>query len=111
MVTICHCALGIFENELPDIKPNKDGFYQIDDMVLNERQFNETFYSSEEVMSRGGAQGLKWPNGIIPYKFDNAASFLQKQKVANAISYFNSQFEGCLKIRLLFLKKRWSQID
>ena len=101
MVTIFHCAFGIFENELPEIKPNKDGFYEIDDMVLNERQFNETFFPSEEVMSRGGQQGSKWPNGIIPYKFDNAATWTQKQKVANAVSYFNSQFEGCLKIRLV----------
>ena len=98
MVTILHSALGSFQNELPDIQPNKHGFYEIGDIVLDEEQFNETFYPSDEML-RGTVDEKRWPNGVIPYTFVDAATNEQKQMVADAVSYFNSQMEGCLKIR------------
>ena len=95
---ILHSTLGSFQNDLSDIKPNKEGFYEIGDILLDEEQFNETFYPSDEML-RGTINEKLWPNGVIPYTFDDAATNEQKQEVANAVSYFNSQLEGCLKIR------------
>ena len=80
---------------------NEDGFYVIDDMVMDEDQFNEVF--NPTYLSRNAVkENRRWPNGIVPYKFDDIASDKHKKKIPEVLKEFNQKFEGCLNIRYYF---------
>ena len=93
-----HYTFGSFDNDLAKLQPNEEGLYQIEDMLYNQEQLNELLNPENEL--RGGAvKNHRWPNGIVPYKIDAYASSHQRQMVADAVAYINSNFQGCLKIR------------
>ena len=90
------------EPDLPWNQPDENGFYHIDDMLLNEFQFKQQFGSTEEenAQTRNAIadEMLKWPNGQLKFFFMDSVTDAQKQQVRSAYTKFNSIFEGCLKI-------------
>ena len=98
LVMILHSTLGSFQNDLSDIKPNKEGFYEIGDILLDEEQFNETFYPSDEML-RGTINEKLWPNGVIPYKFSSYFTKDHKDRILSGIAYINENLKGCIEIR------------
>ena len=90
------------ESDLPWNQPDDNGFYHIDDMLLNEFQFKQQFGSTEEETAQTrnaiANEMLKWPNGELKFFFMDSVTDTQKQQVRSAYAKFNSIFEGCLKI-------------
>ena len=83
-----------------DFKPDKIGNYAMGDMTLNKEQF-EYFFGVKKV----GRSGLKhptrkWDNGLVTYKFSNEVTEDNKEKVKDAFKIVNSEFEGCINVRL-----------
>ena len=84
-------------------KPDANGHYQVDDMLLNEDQFKFHYGSEEEKrnLSRNAMPGnqYRWTDGVMPYKFGSDVTEPNKEKVRSAIALFNEHLSGCLTIR------------
>ena len=82
---------------------DEDGNYRIDDMLLDERTFKRNFGTDEEIaeLSRQAVPpgSQRWPNGVMPYAFDNDVSYSLRQKVQQALATYNAIFGGCINIR------------
>ena len=86
--------------QMNNFKPDEMGNYAIGDMTLNEEQLE--YYLG---VSKTGRNALKdptrkWKNGLVPYKFSHALTRRQKRKIKKAFDIVNSEFDGCIKIRL-----------
>ena len=83
------------------VEADNNGEYLIDDMVLDEFQFNgiEGIGIDNGALSAGIAgDRYRWPNGELPYTISNTLNRDEKNKVEAAISDFNQKLRGCLKI-------------
>ena len=81
-------------------EPDENGDYLIDDMRLDEVQFKGLFGTEEEMeMLRNALAGNRWPNGVLPYKFDSGVTEANKNKVRQAMADFNQHLSGCITVR------------
>ena len=74
---------------------NSDGYYILDDMLLDENQiklFDGTGKS-------GAANVNRWPNGVIPYKYSEQIPSNDRKAIKGSLHVFNEEFRGCLKTR------------
>ena len=83
-----------------NFKPDEIGNYAIGDMTLNKEQL-EYFLGVKKV----GRSGLKdptkkWDNGLVTYKFSDEITEDKKGKIRAAFKIVNSEFEGCINVRL-----------
>jgi len=85
------------------VEADYNGDYVIDDMVLDEFQFNEIEGSSSmnSDVQNAGIRGdqYRWPNGELPYTISTTLKRSEKNQVEAAISDFNRKLQGCLEIR------------
>ena len=74
---------------------NDEGFYRVDDMFLDEAQYKLNFGTEEE---RQGIldKSYRWPNGIVPYKFESSVPRSQKKKIRAAIAVMNKALVNCI---------------
>ena len=83
------------------VQADYNGEYLIDDMVLDDFQFNgiEGIGNVNGALSAGiNGDKYRWPNGELPYIISTTLSRGEKNKVEAAISDFNQKLQGCLKI-------------
>ena len=83
------------------VEADSNGEYLIDDMVLDDFQFNgiEGIGNVNGALSAGiNGDKYRWPNGELPYIISTTLSRGEKNKVEAAISDFNQKLQGCLKI-------------
>ena len=77
---------------------NSDGYYILDDMLLDENQiklFDGTGKS-------GAANVNRWPNGVIPYKYSSQIPNHERKAIEGSLRVFNEEFKGCLSTRYYF---------
>ena len=43
-------------------------------------------------------QTRRWPNGTLPYMFDESIGYVEREIVKGAIARFNEALNGCLEI-------------
>ena len=86
--------------QMNNFKPDESGNYAIGDMTLNKAQLEH--YLGVRKSGRNALKDptRKWENGLVPYKFSNEITEQQKQKVNDAFKIVNSEFEGCINVRL-----------
>jgi len=79
---------------------NEDGLYRVDDMLLDETQYKINFgnFGTEEERQAAG-KSYKWPNGIVPYKFEESVPDSRKKKIRAAIAVMNKAFANCITIK------------
>ena len=79
---------------------NEDGLYRVDDMLLDETQYKINFgnFGTEEERQAIG-KSYKWPNGIVPYKFEESVPDSRKKKIRAAIAVMNKAFANCITIK------------
>ena len=89
-------------DELQWNQSDGEGYYHMDDMRLNEVQFQQFYHTDEDKDSSRNAiahEKYRWPNGDLKFFFAESITEEQKQKVRSAYTKFNAMFEGCLNIR------------
>lgn len=89
-------------NELKWDQKDEDGYYHMDDMYLNENQFQQFYGSNDDKDASRNAVAnelYRWPNGNLKFAFTNSITEEQKEKVRSAHAKFNGIFEGCLNIQ------------
>ena len=82
--------------------PDRNGHYHIDDMRYDETQYKLFFGSQEEresVRNAINGNSYRWANGTVPYKFSDAITSANQQKIRDCMNNFNTNFEGCLNVR------------
>ena len=86
------------EEEMDMPEHNYEGFYRVDDMFLDEAQYKLNFGTEEE---RQGIpdKSYRWPNGIVPYKFESSVPRSQKKKIRAAIAVMNKALVNCIEIQ------------
>ena len=79
---------------------NEDGLYRVDDMLLDETQYKINFgnFGTEEERQAAG-KSYKWPNGIVPYKFEESVPASRKKIIRAAIAVMNKAFANCITIK------------
>ena len=79
---------------------NEDGLYRVDDMLLDETQYKINFgnFGTEEERQAIG-KSYKWPNGIVPYKFEESVPASRKKIIRAAIAVMNKAFANCITIK------------
>ena len=87
-----------------DRKPDENGNYKIDDMIMTEEQFKMNYGTEEEKKEYLDRQGIpgsqyRWSNNEIPYQISSQFSSSNVNKIKNAIADFNSRMSGCFTIR------------
>ena len=89
---------------MDNFKPDESGNYALGDMTLNEEQLE--YYLGVRKTGRNALKDptRKWDNGLLPYKFSNEITKRQKRKVNRAFKIVNSEFDGCINIRLQRLR-------
>ena len=92
-----------YDNQSWRIEPDEDGYYQMDDMVMDEITYKRNFGTDEEnaeLDRQGIPKGTgKWPNKELPYVISSEFSSANVEKIEAAIQDFNNHFIGCVKIR------------
>ena len=68
--------------------------YEVEDMILNNQQMVEFFGGH----SNTHGQTRRWPNGTLPYMFDESIGYVEREIVKGAIARFNEALNGCLEI-------------
>ena len=89
---------------ITDRKPDENGNYKIDDMIMTEDQFKMHYGTEEEKKEYLDRQGIpgsqyRWSNNEIPYQISSQFSSSNVNKIKNAIADFNSRMSGCFTIR------------
>ena len=86
--------------QMSNFKPDEIGNYALGDMTLNKEQL-EHFLGVKKV-GRSGYKNptKKWANGVVIYKFSDETTEDQKGKIKAAFKIVNSEFEGCINVRL-----------
>ena len=77
---------------------NSDGYYILDDMLLDENQI-KLFDGTDR---SGATNAIRWPNGVIPYKFSSKIQPRYRKAIKGSLHIFNEEFRGCLKTRYNF---------
>ena len=68
------------------------------------------YYDDEENFDFGSVYpnqtAFRWPDGIIPYQFNESLSFEceYKRKIQDAIIFLNTNLEGCIYFRYVYIK-------
>ena len=78
---------------------NSDGYYMLDDMLLDENQI-KLFDGTDR---SGATNAIRWPNGVIPYKYSSQIPSKDRKAIKGSLHIFNEEFKGCLKTRYYFL--------
>ena len=86
------------DKEYQPIK-NSDGYYMLDDMLLDENQI-KLFDGTDRA---GATNAIRWPNGVIPYKYSSQIPSKDRKAIKGSLHIFNEEFKGCLKTRYYFL--------
>ena len=75
-------------------EPSDECMYEVEDMILNYQQMVEFFGGDSE------SHGLTrmWPNGRLPYTFDESVEDDERKIVKATITNFNEDLNGCLEI-------------
>merc|ERR1712061_202345 len=103
----------IFAGAVSTIHPDRNGVYTIDDMFIDENQYQETILGYEHTSGSSSfpnsgitSDKYRWRNGLLPYKLDPEFSANQKRIIRNAIAHFNHQvnqlgnpFLPCIYVR------------
>ena len=83
-----------------NFKPDEIGNYALGDMTLNKEQL-EHFLGVKKVGRSGFKDPTKkWANGLVIYKFSDEITEDKKGKIKAAFEIVNSEFEGCINVRL-----------
>ena len=85
---------------------NSDGYYMLDDMLLDENQI-KLFYGTDEERSGAAKIGYwvkRWPNGVIPYSYSSQIPHQDREAIEASLSIFNEEFKGCLSTRYFSFK-------
>ena len=77
---------------------NSDGYYMLDDMLLDENQI-KLFDGTDR---SGATNAIRWPNGVIPYKYSSQIPSKDRKAIKGSLHIFNEEFRGCLKTRYNF---------
>ena len=87
-----------------NFKPDESGNYALGDMTFNKEQL-EHFLGVKKVGRSGFKDPTrKWDNGSVIYKFSDEITEDQKGKIKAGFQIVNSEFEGCINVRLYDLK-------
>ena len=70
----------------------------LDDMLLDENQI-KLFDGTDR---SGATNAIRWPNGVIPYKFSSKIRPRYRKAIKGSLHIFNEEFRGCLKTRYNF---------
>jgi len=85
---------------LADAEPDTDGNYYLDDMILKPEQYQEKFRKGNRRKRSGIADSeYRWPNGVLPYKFDGDMPDSDREIVRRAVQRFNDDLNGCIQIK------------
>ena len=84
--------------DIASMKPDENGLYAVDDMYLDDDQFNELFFP-EKVTRQADTPDRRWPNGVVPYKFDQYATQEHKTIIPEVLARLNALFAGCVHFR------------
>ena len=92
------------EGQSSDLLPDEDGFYRMDDMILDEIQYKYHFGTEEErneVTDRYAIGDLnwRWPNAEIVYDFHPQMTTADRTDIENAIYKLNNNLGGCPSLR------------
>ena len=82
--------------------PDEEGYYHVGDMRYNEHQYKLFFGTEEEQEQARNAHpssSKRWPNGVLPYKFNSAVTSANQQMIKDCMAKFNQNFQGCLNVR------------
>lgn len=102
---------GLARQELPDIgnsvdqdwnQPDENGDYLLDDMILDQHQFNRFFGTEDEKeLSRQARpqESYRWTNKIVPYKFHSTVTQANRKPIRAALKNLGEHLNGCLEIR------------
>ena len=87
--------------QMNNFKPDESGNYALGDMTLNKEQLE--IYLGVRKAGRNAVKNAtrKWENGVVPYKFSYKITKRQKRKVNRVFKIVNSEFDGCINIRLI----------
>ena len=72
-----------------------DGYYMFDDMLLDENQI-KLFDGTDR---SGATNAIRWPNGVIPYKYSSQIPSKDRKAIKGSLHIFNEEFKGCLRTR------------
>ena len=75
-----------------------DGYYMLDDMLLDENQI-KLFDGTDR---SGATNAIRWPNGVIPYKYSSQIPNHERKAIEGSLRVFNEEFKGCLSTRYYF---------
>ena len=86
--------------QMSNFKPDEIGNYALGDMTLNKEQLE--YFLGVKKVGRSGFKDptRKWDNGLVPYKFSDEITEDEMEKVNDAFKIVNSEFEGCINVRL-----------
>merc|ERR1739848_941088 len=78
------------------VEPDNNGLYQIDDMILDEYEFQEMYGDGK---SGNPNPKTRWPKGEVPYEFAGDHTPLEEKNITKYINHFNKILRGCIKLR------------
>ena len=70
----------------------------LDDMLLDENQI-KLFDGTDRA---GATNAIRWPNGVIPYKYSSQIPSKDRKAIKGSLHIFNEEFKGCLRTRYYF---------
>ena len=88
---------------LKQMEPDKNGFYQIDDMMLTKDQLKLLFNPPSFQMQAVAYFGYRWPDGDIPYEFSADVPEDKRKIIREQIQDMNNKLSGCVRIQYFVL--------
>ena len=77
---------------------NEEGFYRVDDMLLDEGQYRANFGTEEERQAIHYTN-MRWPDNTMQFIFHSSVPDKRRAKIRAAIAAINKALDGCFQIK------------
>ena len=90
----------LVDEGLDDLSTDDLEAYRIDDMLFDKEHY-ESFLGLDSDRSALNWYKRLWPNGTIPFVFEDSISQSWRNKMKSWANRFNQRMSGCLELRLV----------